>query len=82
MTANAGKNVEQVNTPPLLVGVQICTVTLEINKDDSQKTGTRSTSQPSYGTLEHVPKGYDSTGHLLNYGHSYFISNCQTVEII
>ena len=45
------------NTPPLLVGVQTCTDTLEINMAVSQKTGNQTTSKPSYTTLGHISKG-------------------------
>jgi hypothetical protein len=31
VTAHAGKDVEKKNTPPLLVGLQTCTTTLENN---------------------------------------------------
>ena len=44
-------------TLPLLMGVQTCTVTAEINMVVSQKTENQSTSRPSYTTLGHIPKG-------------------------
>jgi hypothetical protein len=40
----------------ILVGVQTCTTTLEINLVVSQKTGKMFTSRPSYTTLGHTPK--------------------------
>jgi hypothetical protein len=43
-------------TPPLLVGMQTCTTTLEINLIFSQKIGSNSTSRPSYTTPGHRPK--------------------------
>jgi hypothetical protein len=36
------------NTPPLLMGKQICTTTMEINRAFPQKTGNPSTSRPLY----------------------------------
>ena len=70
------------NTPPLLVGVQTCTTTLEINLAVSQKTGNSSTSRPSYTTPGHIPKRCPTIpqGHLLNYVHSSFIHNSQKLE--
>ena len=38
------------NTPPLLMGVQNCTTTLEITFEVSPKTGNSSTSRSSYTT--------------------------------
>ena len=65
------------NTSPLLVGLQTCTTTLEINLAISQKTGNISTSRPSY-----TPKMLHHTtqGHLFSYVHSSFIHNIQKVE--
>ena len=45
------------NTPPLLVEVQICTVTMEISMAMSQKTENLYASRHSYTTLGHIPKG-------------------------
>jgi hypothetical protein len=45
------------NTPPLLVGEQTCTTTLEINLVVSQKIGNSSTSRPTYTTPGHIPVG-------------------------
>ena len=44
------------NTPPLLVGMQTCTHTLEISMVASQKTGNQLTSGPCNTTLGHIPK--------------------------
>ena len=44
------------NTPPLLVGLQTGTTTLEINLEVPQKIGNRSTRRPSYITLGRIPK--------------------------
>lgn len=56
------KNVKQGSIPPLLVGVQTCTITLEINLVVSEKFASRSTSRPSYTAPGHIPKR-DSTIH-------------------
>jgi hypothetical protein len=40
----------------LLVGVQICTITLENNLIVSQENGNSSNSRPSYATLVHILK--------------------------
>ena len=60
------------NTLPFLVGVQTCTVTMEINMAVFQKIWNASTSGPSYTTLGHIPQGY-----LLNYVYCGFIHNNQ-----
>lgn len=44
------------NTSPLLVQVQNCTTTLEINLVVSQKIGNSSTLRLSYTTPEHILK--------------------------
>ena len=44
------------NTPPLLVGLQACTTTLEISLMVPQKTGHSTTWGPSYTTSGHIPK--------------------------
>ncbi|EDL82604.1 rCG53348 [Rattus norvegicus] len=44
------------NTPPLLLGVQPCSITLEINLVVSQKIGNSSTSRHRYTTPWHIPK--------------------------
>ena len=44
------------NTPPLLVGVQACTTTLEISLAVPQKTGHSISWRPSYTTLSIYPE--------------------------
>jgi len=44
----------QGDTPPLLVGMQTCTTTLEINLEVSQKTRSNSTSRPGYTTPGYI----------------------------
>jgi hypothetical protein len=63
------------NTPPLLVGMQTGTTTLEINLVVPQKIGIRSTSRLSYTTPRHVHKRCFilPQGHLLKHVHSSFI---------
>ena len=72
------------NTPPLIMGMQTCTVTLEINMVVSQKIGYQSTSRLSNTTLGHIPKGYRPIpqGHLLNYVYSRIICNDQNLKTI
>ena len=57
------------NTPPLLVGMETCTTTLEISMVVSQKAGNQPTSGPRNITLGHIPEGYSTIlqGHLSNY---------------
>jgi hypothetical protein len=44
------------NTPPLLVGLQACTTTVEISLVVPQKTGHSTSSGPRYTTPGHIPK--------------------------
>jgi len=44
------------NTPPLLVGLQTSTTSLEISLEVLQKIGHYTTSEPSSTTLGHTPK--------------------------
>ena len=69
----------QGNTPPLLVGVETYTVTLEISVEVSEKIGT---SRPSNTTAEHIPKGCSviPQGHVLNNVPSSIICNCQNLD--
>jgi hypothetical protein len=46
------------NTPQLLVGLKICTTTLEINLGISQTAVNSSISKYSYITPLHIPKGH------------------------
>ena len=68
------------NTPPLLVGMQTCTTTLDINLSVSQKIGNQSISRPHNSTPGHIPKGCSIIlqGHLFNYACSSIICNSQT----
>ena len=70
-------------TPPLLMGMQTCIISLEINLVVSQKTGNISILRPSYITPGHIPKRCSNIaqGHLPNYIYSSFISNSQKLEI-
>jgi hypothetical protein len=43
------------NTPPLSVGVQFCTSTLDIKLAVSQKTGNNFTSKLNYPIPGHIP---------------------------
>ncbi|KAL6083391.1 hypothetical protein STEG23_025910, partial [Scotinomys teguina] len=54
------------NTPPLLVGMQIGTTTLESSMANPQKIGNHSSSRPSHTTLGHIPKECPviSQGHI------------------
>jgi len=72
------------NTPQLLVGVQTCTVILEINLMGSQKTGNSSTSRFSYTTLGSTSKRFPTTpqGHLLFDIYSIFIYNSPKLKTI
>jgi hypothetical protein len=76
------KLAEQGNTFLLLVGVETCTTTLEINLVVSQKTGNSSTSRPIYTTPGHIPKGFSNIPqrHLLSYVHSSCIHNSKKLE--
>jgi hypothetical protein len=78
-TAHAGKMRSKGNTSTLLVGVQTCTTTLEINLAVSLRIGNSSTSRLSYTTPWYIPKGCSTIpqGHLLNYVHSGIICNSQ-----
>ena len=70
------------SSPSLLIGVQACTTTLEINLVVSQKTGNRSTSRPSCSTPGHIPRRNFTIpqGYLLKHVHSSFICNSQKLE--
>ena len=71
-----------VSPPTLLVGVQTCTTTLEINLAVSQMIGNSSISTPSYTIPEHILKRCATIpqGHLLNCVHNSFIFNSQKLE--
>jgi hypothetical protein len=69
------------NTPPLLIGLQTGTTTLEINLRVSQKIENSSTWRPSYTILSHMPKKCPTIpqGHMLHHVHSSFICNIQNL---
>jgi hypothetical protein len=48
------------NTPPLLVGLQTDTITLEISLVVSQKIGNTSTGRSSITTLGDIPRRFSS----------------------
>ena len=81
-TAHSDKDIKQGDTPPLLEGLQACTVTLDIKMTVSQKIGNRSTSRSSYSTPGHIPKGCPilPQGRLLNSVHNCFAHNSQKLE--
>jgi hypothetical protein len=56
MTVDAGRDVEKRNTPPLLVGLQACTTTLEISLLVPQKTGHSTTGGSSNTSPGHIPE--------------------------
>ena len=70
------------NTPPLLVGVQTCTATLEISMVISQKITKQPTSRPSETAFGYIPKGFSiiPQGHVLNYVHSSIIYHNQSLK--
>jgi hypothetical protein len=70
------------NTPLLLLGVQTCTTTLEINLGVPQKIWNSSTSRPRYTTLGYIPQKCSTIpqGHLLKYVHRSFIWNSQKLK--
>ena len=70
------------NTLPLLVKVQTCKTTFEVNSMVSQKTWNSSTLRPSYTTPGHIPKRCSTISHrqLLSNVHSSVIHNRQKWE--
>ena len=76
---HAVENVEQGNTPLLLLGLHTCTNTLEINVAFSQKIGKNSTSRSRCTIPGHIPhiNYVISQGHLFNNVHSIFIHSIQ-----
>jgi hypothetical protein len=75
------------NTPPLLLGLQCGTTSLEINLEVPQKTGNRSTGRPNSTTLGHISKKKKkrhtiSQEQVLHYAHTRLICNCQKLETI
>ena len=70
------------NLRQLLVGVQICTPTTEINMVIPQNFGNSSTSKAIYTIIGHTPKGLYilCKGHLLHHIHCSSIHNIQKLE--
>jgi hypothetical protein len=70
------------NTPPLLVGLQTGTTTLEINLAIPQIIGNSSTWRFSYTAPGYIPKAWSTIrqGHLLYYVYSSLIPNSQKLE--
>jgi hypothetical protein len=71
------------NTPPLLLGWQAGTTTLEISLAVPQKIGNSSTEDPTLLFVSgHIPTRCStiSQGHLSNYVHSSLIYNTQRLE--
>jgi hypothetical protein len=73
--------VEQGNALPLLVEMQTCTTTLQMNLEVSQKIG-GSTLRPSYTTPGNTSKICSTIRqrHLLNFIHRSFMCNNQKLE--
>ena len=67
VTTHAGFVVEHGKTPLLLVGVQTCTVIMNINMEFPQKVGNWFTSRTSFTTLGNTPKvcSIQPQGHLV-----------------
>jgi hypothetical protein len=70
------------NTPPLLVGLQTSTTTLEINLDVSQKIGNKSTWRLRYTCLGHIPKRCTtmSQRHVFHYVQRGLICDSQKLD--
>jgi hypothetical protein len=78
------------NIPPLLIGLQAGTTSLEINLEVPQKIGIRSTGRLRYTILGHIPQRCPTMpqGHMFHYIHSGLICvarswkqpRCPTIE--
>ena len=70
------------NTLPLLVGVQTCTASLEINLAVLYKIGNRFSSSPRCSIPGHIVKRCSAIpqGHLLNSVYNRFIHNSQKLR--
>ena len=70
------------NTPPLLVGLQAGTTTLEISLAVPQKIGHSTTGESGNTTPRHIPRKCSKwkEGHMLHYVHSSLIYNSQKLE--
>jgi hypothetical protein len=68
------------STPPLLVGLQAGTTTLEISLEVLQKIGHSTTQQYHYWA--YIPKRCSTIpqGHMLHYAHSRLIYNSLKLE--
>ena len=70
------------NTPPLLVGLQACTTTLEISLEFPQKIGHSTTGGSRSTSPGHISIRCPNLeeGHMLHYAHSSLIYNSQKLE--
>jgi hypothetical protein len=70
------------NTPPLLVGLQACTATLEISLAVPQKIGHSTTGGSRNTSPGHISRRCSNwlEGHMLNYVHNCLIYNSQKLE--
>jgi hypothetical protein len=70
------------NTPPLLVGFQDCTTTLEISMAVSQKIGHSTTGGSSNTSPGHITRTCFNwlEGYVLHYVHSSLIYSIQKLE--
>jgi hypothetical protein len=70
------------NTPPLLMGLQGGTTTLEIDLEFPQKTGNISTGRPSSTTVGNILKRCPTMPqrHMFHYVHSGLVCDSQKLE--
>ena len=70
------------NTPPLLVGLQAFTTTLEISLEVPQKIGHNTTRGSSNTSPGHISRRCSNLweGHMFHYVHSSLIYNSQNLE--
>ena len=82
MTAYTGEDVGKLNSPQLLVGVQIGTDALEISMLIFEKIRKQPSSRPSNITFGYITKGWSIVpqGHVLNYVHSSIVCHSQNLE--
>ena len=82
MIAYSIEDVSKGNTHPLPMGMQTCTITLEISMAVSQKIGNQPTSGSNYTTLVYILKrcSIKLQRYMFNYVHSSIISNSQNLE--
>jgi hypothetical protein len=69
-------------TPPLLVGLQAGTTTLEINLEIRHKIGNKSTRRPNNTPLGNTPKRCATIpqGHVFYYVYSGLVCDSQKLE--